>query len=90
MWAPANIIEVRRFATLIPTRDRRPHSRMDRNPCRHPRKKSSSTIGCQTTADNKTKDRMRCHGNGWTATRSGNTPQKTAPAARQERKVGER
>jgi hypothetical protein len=86
----ANTTAIRRFAMLIPTKDRCLHARMDRYPCRHPRNKSSSTIGCQTTANRKTRDTMRCHGNGWTATRSGNTLQKAAPTARQERNIGER
>lgn len=90
MWAPMNKIDVNRFAVLIPMTVRRPQTRRTRTPCKHPRNKSSSTIGCHTVAMRSATEKIRCHGNGWTTTSKGNIPKKTAPTARPERNAGER
>jgi hypothetical protein len=88
VWAIANSTDVRRFAMLTPTKVCRPHAGEDRNPWRRPRNTSSSTIGCQTTANRKDAEAMRCHGNGSRATRCGKIHKKAAPRARHQTNVG--
>ena len=89
MWALLNNIDVMRLAALIPMTVRRAQARRTRTPCKHPRNKNSSIVGCHTAAKRNATDNMRCQGTGWTATSKGTTPQKTTPTARLERNAGE-